>query len=47
MKFALIPLVLAAAALTSGAAMAQKRYDVGANDKEITLGHINPYSGPA
>ena len=47
MKFALIPLVLAAAALSSGAALAQKRYDVGANDKEITLGHINPYSGPA
>ena len=47
MKFALIPMVLAAAALTSGTAMAQKRYDQGANDKEIILGHINPYSGPA
>ena len=47
MKFALIPMVLAAAALASGTAMAQKRYDQGANDKEIILGHINPYSGPA
>ena len=47
MKFALIPLVLAAAALTCGTVMAQKRYDQGANDKEIILGNINPYSGPA
>ena len=47
MKFALIPMVLAAAALASGTAMAQKRYDQGANDKEIILGNINPYSGPA
>jgi branched-chain amino acid transport system substrate-binding protein len=23
------------------------KYDQGANDKEITIGHINPYSGPA
>jgi ABC-type branched-subunit amino acid transport system substrate-binding protein len=28
-------------------ALAQKKYDPGANDKEIKLGHINPYSGPA
>ncbi len=36
------------AALTlSGTALAQKKYDVGATDKEIKLGHINPYSGPA
>ena len=25
---------------------AQKKYDSGANDKEIKLGHTNPYSGP-
>ena len=25
---------------------AQKKYDAGANDKEIKLGHTNPYSGP-
>ncbi len=44
-------LTLAVAALASlaiaGTAVAQKKYDVGANDKEIKLGHINPYSGPA
>jgi len=31
----------------SGTALAQKKYDSGANDKEIKLGNINPYSGPA
>ncbi len=38
---------LAAAALMSGQALAQKKYDVGADDKEIKLGHIVAYSGPA
>ena len=28
-------------------AAAQKKYDPGATDKEIKIGHINPYSGPA
>nr|WP_315837996.1 ABC transporter substrate-binding protein [Bradyrhizobium prioritasuperba] len=28
-------------------AMAQKRYDTGANDTEIKIGNIMPYSGPA
>ena len=28
-------------------ALAQKKYDQGATDKEIKVGHINPYSGPA
>jgi branched-chain amino acid transport system substrate-binding protein len=50
MKFRMLSLTavatLAALAL-SGAALAQKKYDVGANDKEIKIGHINPYSGPA
>lgn len=39
---------LAVAALggfTAGA-QAQKKYDTGANDKEIRIGHIVPYSGP-
>src|SRR3954468_8056393 len=27
-------------------AAAQKKYDSGATDKEIKLGHTNPYSGP-
>jgi branched-chain amino acid transport system substrate-binding protein len=35
-----------AAALASPA-MAQKKYDPGATDKEIKVGHIGPYSGPA
>ncbi len=41
-------LLLAAASLSlAGAALAQKKYDPGANDKEIVIGNINPYSGPA
>jgi len=28
-------------------AIAQKKYDAGANDKEIKIGNTNPYSGPA
>jgi ABC-type branched-subunit amino acid transport system substrate-binding protein len=36
-----------AALLGSTATLAQKKYDTGATDKEIKLGHINPYSGPA
>jgi branched-chain amino acid transport system substrate-binding protein len=31
----------------SGVAFAQKKYDDGATDKEIKIGHTNPYSGPA
>jgi len=31
----------------SGTALAQKKYDSGATDKEIKLGNVNPYSGPA
>jgi branched-chain amino acid transport system substrate-binding protein len=31
----------------SGQALAQKKYDPGASDKEIKIGNINPYSGPA
>ena len=35
-------------AMTVGpAAFAQKKYDTGATDKEIKVGNINPYSGPA
>jgi branched-chain amino acid transport system substrate-binding protein len=36
-----------AAALASPASLAQKKYDPGANDKEIKIGNIMPYSGPA
>ena len=40
---------LSAAAMFSGTrvAFAQKKYDDGATDKEIKIGHTNPYSGPA
>ncbi|WP_448045709.1 ABC transporter substrate-binding protein [Bradyrhizobium liaoningense] len=37
----------AAVTLTSGAALAQKKYDTGASDTEIKIGNIMPYSGPA
>jgi len=48
MKLKLIPLAaLLAATLAAPAALAQKKYDQGASDKEILIGHINPYSGPA
>lgn len=43
-------LALAAAAtltLWPGASMAQKKYDPGASDTEIRIGHTIPYSGPA
>ncbi|RCW75703.1 ABC transporter substrate-binding protein [Pseudorhodoferax soli] len=30
-----------------GTAIAQKRYDPGASDTEVRIGHIGPYSGPA
>jgi branched-chain amino acid transport system substrate-binding protein len=38
--------VIAFAAM-SGSALAQKKYDTGANDTEIKIGNIMPYSGPA
>ena len=44
MKLLLVGLM--AAALTAPA-MAQKKYDPGATDKEIKIGNTNPYSGPA
>jgi len=48
MKFKLVPAAaLVAAVLASSSVLAQKKYDPGASDKEILVGHINPYSGPA
>ena len=44
MQFVLAGLSLALAAT---GALAQKKYDPGADDKEIKVGHIGPYSGPA
>jgi branched-chain amino acid transport system substrate-binding protein len=38
---------IAALAISSGAANAQKKYDTGATDTEIKIGNIMPYSGPA
>ena len=40
---------VSAAAVLSGvrSAYAQKKYDEGATDTEIKIGHTNPYSGPA
>jgi ABC-type branched-subunit amino acid transport system substrate-binding protein len=37
----------AGALLVSQTGFAQKKYDTGATDKEIKIGNINPYSGPA
>jgi branched-chain amino acid transport system substrate-binding protein len=38
---------LALLAASSSGALAQKKYDTGANDTEIKIGNIMPYSGPA
>src|SRR5215472_378866 len=40
-------LATAVVLFTSGAALAQKKYDTGASDTEIKIGNIMPYSGPA
>ena len=40
-------LVVAAYYVASAPAWAQKKYDAGATDKEIKIGGISPYSGPA
>jgi ABC-type branched-subunit amino acid transport system substrate-binding protein len=46
-KFLALMVAGLSATLVSGVAVAQKKYDTGATDKEIKLGNINPYSGPA
>ncbi len=46
-KLRVAALATAALVLTSGAALAEKKYDTGATDTEITIGNIMPYSGPA
>ncbi len=43
----MIASVATAAAAHALPAMAQKKYDTGASDKEIVFGHTGPYSGPA
>jgi branched-chain amino acid transport system substrate-binding protein len=47
MKLRLIPVLACSAALFSMPALAQKKYDPGASDREIKIGNTNPYSGPA
>src|ERR1700730_3827598 len=39
--------MLGLAVAWAGPALAQKKYDTGASDTEIKIGHIGPYSGPA
>jgi branched-chain amino acid transport system substrate-binding protein len=39
--------VLALIIVTTGGALAQKKYDTGASDTEMRIGNIMPYSGPA
>ena len=47
MKLKSLAVASATVIALTGTAFAQKKYDPGASDKEIILGHINPYSGPA
>ena len=46
-QLATITAAATALATLSMPAWAQKKYDSGADDKEIKIGHIGPYSGPA
>jgi branched-chain amino acid transport system substrate-binding protein len=43
----LLTSAVASLALASAPALAQKKYDPGANDTTIKIGNTNPYSGPA
>jgi branched-chain amino acid transport system substrate-binding protein len=46
--YAMLPVfALGFAVASADPALAQKKYDPGANDTEIKIGNINPYSGPA
>src|SRR5450432_1512081 len=47
LRIAAFATAVIAFAATSGSALAQKKYDAGATDTEITIGNIMPYSGPA
>jgi branched-chain amino acid transport system substrate-binding protein len=46
-RLGLFSAALAILAASSTAALAQKKYDIGATDTEIKIGNIMPYSGPA
>ena len=47
LRLRLFSAALAILAASSTAALAQKKYDIGATDTEIKIGNIMPYSGPA
>src|SRR3954466_5690754 len=47
MKLRLTIALAAIAVVASFGARAQQKYDAGATDSEIKIGHTNPYSGPA
>jgi ABC-type branched-subunit amino acid transport system substrate-binding protein len=47
LRIAALSAAVLALAVTSGNAIAQKKYDTGASDTEIRIGNIMPYSGPA
>lgn len=42
-----LAILAVALAVAGGSTLAQKKYDPGADDKEIKVGNLNPYSGPA
>jgi len=44
---AILSIAFTLLAVSSSAALAQKKYDTGASDTEIKIGNIMPYSGPA
>ena len=46
-KYLQMAAVALAVAMASSSALAQKKYDPGATDKEIKVGHVIAYSGPA
>jgi branched-chain amino acid transport system substrate-binding protein len=46
-RFAVSVIVGLTAVLAAGSASAQKKYDLGATDREIKIGNFVPYSGPA
>ena len=47
MKRTLVPISALLSVALAFPALAQKKYDPGASDKEIKVGNTNPYSGPA
>src|SRR5258707_11515092 len=46
-QWLIVAATMGIAALVASPVAAQKKYDQGASDKEIKVGNIMPYSGPA